>query len=416
MKITFAIRHAYGLGGTVKCTIDSANALAERGHDVTLLSLVRQRTEPRFPIHRKVSVRALWDRRRRSDGGETLSAKDKDLSQTPSATLVDGVNALKMPTASALYDVRLAKFLRRHRADVVIGTHVGINLLLARAENRRAAHLGQEHLYYSQYHRPVKAAIKEHYTGLDGVVTLTELDADDYRRALPELSGKLWTIPNSVPRNDLPRGETEAPFVMAAGRLAPGKRFNVLIRAFAALRQSHPEWRLRLYGDGPERRALEKTAADEGVLDRVDFMGTVAPLEAEWVKATVAVSASRMESFGLTLVEAMAAGTPLVSSNVEYGPMEFIEDGRNGILVEPDDPSALARALARTMDDPALRARLAAGGRETAARFEPAAVVDKLERLLEDLAGRARNTGILRPRGRFSRLFRPGAARDPLMP
>ncbi|MFC4337211.1 glycosyltransferase family 4 protein [Salininema proteolyticum] len=390
MRITFVIRNVYGVGGTIKTTVDSANALAERGHEVSVISLLRHRFRPQFRLSRNIAVKALWDIRSPWKGGEILSAADKALAATPSVAHVGGVDAMKLSESCGLLDERLTARLREHDADVVVGTHVGINLIMARVEDCASVYVGQEHLFYEQYPAPVKAAMRDHYPALDGHTTLTERDAEDFRRAMPEIADRVWAVPNSVPANEHPRQEEQPPFVMAAGRMARVKRFDDLLRAFALIAGRFPEWRLRLYGKGLRLPELEALAAELGIGDRVDFMGPVSPLDAEWAKASVAVSSSLHESFGLTLLEAMAAGTPLVATKVAHGPEEFIEDGRNGLLARPKDPASLADALARAMEDPALRKRLAENGREFARRFEPEAVLDRHARVFTELLERRR--------------------------
>ncbi|MFC4337212.1 glycosyltransferase family 4 protein [Salininema proteolyticum] len=396
MKITFLIRNAYGVGGTIKTTLHTANLLAERGHDITVASLWRHRKRPQFHVSENVRLFALMDLRDPAKGGEKLGRADRARASKPSKTLLDGVNAMKTEASSALIDRRLAEFLKRHEADVVVGTHAGINLLLSQAKKVRALRVGQEHMYYDQYKEPVKDEIRRVYPALDAFVVLTGLDADDYRSAVPELAEKLTVIPNSVDRNGHERREEDPPFVMAAGRLSPVKRYSHLIRAFAKIGAEFPEWRLRLYGNGRNREKLEDLAAETDVADRIDFMGAVSPIEAEWAKASLAVSTSKMESFGMSLIEAMAAGTPVVSTRVKYGPMDFIEDGHNGLLVEPGDIDALAERMAEAMRDSVLRKELSENGREVARRFEPEAVIHEHEALFRRLsAQRPRRSGSL---------------------
>ncbi|MFC4337213.1 glycosyltransferase family 4 protein [Salininema proteolyticum] len=402
MKITYVIRNVYGIGGTIKTTIDSANALADRGHEVSVVSLMRHRADPQFPVRPSVKVSALLDVRPPRKGGEVLRGKNKKLSQLKSKALCDGVDAMNMKENSALLDQRLERYLGRHDADVVVGTHAGINLVLAQMEERRQAVVGQEHMYYEQYRKPVQAAMRRVYPALDALVVLTELDAEDYRRALPAVADRMEAIPNSIPRNEHPREEADPPHIMAAGRLAPMKRYDVAIRAFAHVADRFPEWRLRIYGKGKQRDELEALAAELGVGGRVEFMGAVSPLDVEWAKATVALSSAWKEPFGLTLVEAMAAGTPLVSTEVKYGPMSFIEDGYNGLLAPPQDPEALGNALARVMEDETLRKHLSENGRAVAASFEP----DKVVAQHEDLFRRVAEANPPKPRpGLVARLF-----------
>ena len=184
----------------------------------------------------------------------------------------------------------------------------------------------------------------------------------------PSLSEALQ-IPSSVP------------IVFGSGRAMPYKGIEVLIDAARLLQQSgfrevHFAWA----GHGPALEQLRAKAAEAG-LHRFHFLGRREDVPALLASAAVAVVPSVWaEAFGLTVVEAMAAGTPLVASAIGGIP-ELIRPEETGLLVPPGDPAELAEAIRRLLDDSALRARLAAQGREDAlARFS-------LERTTGELAG-----------------------------
>jgi glycosyltransferase involved in cell wall biosynthesis len=133
---------------------------------------------------------------------------------------------------------------------------------------------------------------------------------------------------------------------------------------------------------GRERQRLQARIAGHGLGDRIRLMGGVAPLDDAWAEAAIAAVPSRFEAFGLVIVEAMAAGVPVLCTAVPHGPLAVVEDGENGLLVPAEDVGALAAGLERLMGDPGLRAKLADGGRATARRYEPDAVAGRHEALL----------------------------------
>ncbi len=178
----------------------------------------------------------------------------------------------------------------------------------------------------------------------------------------------------------VPHHEDE-PYVFALGRHVPQKGFDTLLEAMARLGAPGPEpagprpRRLLLAGDGPERPALEARARALGLADRVRFLGvTDRPTTAAlFAGADLFVLPSRHEPFGIVSLEAMAAGTPVVATRVG-GVAEIVADGTTGLLVAPEDPIALARAIERVGGDGALRHRLVAGGTSCAAEHDWSAI------------------------------------------
>jgi phosphatidylinositol alpha-mannosyltransferase/D-inositol-3-phosphate glycosyltransferase len=157
------------------------------------------------------------------------------------------------------------------------------------------------------------------------------------------------------------------PYVLGVGRLEAQKGFDVLVRAVARLERRDVD--VLLAGEGSQRRALETLAAAEGVADRVRCLGTMdrAATISLLRGATVVACPSRFEGLPLVCVEALAAARPVVGSTVNGIP-EIVRHEETGLLVPPDDPAALARALERLLAAPELAARLGARGREVVER------------------------------------------------
>jgi glycosyltransferase involved in cell wall biosynthesis len=159
----------------------------------------------------------------------------------------------------------------------------------------------------------------------------------------------------------------DAPVLGFVGRLRREKGLDVLIRALPAVVVSFPEVLLLVVGDGPDAEELHELAHREGVLDRVVWTGMCGRLET-WRLLTamdLAVVPSRFEGFGLAAAEAQAAGLPVVAAGVD-GLREVIVDGQTGLLVPPDDPSALAAAIVRLIGTPHEAFNLGRRGRKRA--------------------------------------------------
>ncbi len=174
---------------------------------------------------------------------------------------------------------------------------------------------------------------------------------------------------------------TNPPFILGIGRLSPEKNFGLLIRAFAIASKSRP-MRLVILGEGLERESLLTLARQLEIKDKVDLPGFVAePLQ--WLsEAALLVCPSKREGFGNVLVEAMAAGVPVISTDCPFGPREILENGRFGQLVPVDNVEAMAAAIIATLHD----AGDLAAARQQAFTFTEAKTVNAYVRLIEELS------------------------------
>jgi phosphatidylinositol alpha-mannosyltransferase len=226
---------------------------------------------------------------------------------------------------------------------------------------------------------------------LTATIAVSQAAASFVERAVPGLDPVV--IPNGVsvarfadaPRRDWPRGRR----IAWAHRLDPQKGFPVLVEAFRRLAFERADLLLSVGGDGTDRVAVEGLPAP--VRERVSMFGRVAHEEVPSLLAgaDVAVAAATgQESFGIALVEAMAAGVPVVATDIE-GYREVATDGVDALLVAPGDDVALAAAIARVLDDGDLAARLRAAGRDTAAAFDWNLVTDRIVERYRWALGRA---------------------------
>ncbi|MGP3737728.1 glycosyltransferase family 4 protein (plasmid) [Streptomyces sp. GDS52] len=380
MKISFLIHNAYGIGGTITTTFNLAAALTGR-HDVEIVSVLRHREHPHLTPHPGVRLRALVDlRRERDDPRHRRPAK-----VFPSAEY-------RYHQYSELTDQRIAECLEDIDADVIVGTRPGLNVHLALQAPQQVVRVGQEHLTLDNHPPRLRTALRRAYRRLDVLTTVTEADADAYRRKMRLPGVRVEALPNSVPDPELPPADGTAKLVIAAGRLVPVKRYDLIIEAFARVAAEYPEWQLRIYGKGEEQAGLRRLIESLGLWNNVFLMGAATPMEAEWVKGSIGVAASNFEPFGMTIVEAMRCGLPVVSTDCPYGPGEIIKDGVDGRLVPVGDAAALGAALLDLVRDDELRRRMGRAALDNARRYAPGPVVAQAERLVRDAVA-ARSAG-----------------------
>lgn len=380
MKISFLLHNAYGIGGTITTTYNLAQALAER-HEVEIVSVLRHRERPNFTLDPRVRLRPLVDLRHE---------KEHALHRRPARVFPRAEYRYRQ--YSELTDRRIGECLAAIDADVVIGTRPGLNVHLALQTPRHVARIGQEHLTLDNHSPRLRRALRRAYRRLDVVTTVTEADAAAYRRKMRLPGVRVEALPNSVPDPVLPAADGTAKVVVAAGRLVAVKRYDLLIEAFAVVAAAHPDWQLRIYGKGEEHDRLRHLVAELGLSNNVFLMGAAAPMEAEWVKGSIGAAASNFEPFGMTIVEAMRCGLPVVSTDCPHGPGEIIEDGVDGRLVPVGDREALGAALLELVRDDERRRRAGRAALENAQRFAPGPVVEQAEDLLTEAVS-ARRAG-----------------------
>lgn len=385
MKISFLIHSIYGIGGTIRGTLNLAEALAGR-HEVEIVSVLRHHDNPPYAIDPAIALVDLVDVRAGAPGNES----DDPAHREPSELIPR--REPRYGQYSRLTDDRIRAHYEASDADVVIATRPALVPAVGPYAPQNAVLIGQEHKSLRQHTAELVTELAPRLDVLDALVTLTAADADGWRERLPDPDTRVLHIPHGVPApTAAPAGLTERTVVAAAGRITREKQYDALLHAFARVVAVHPDWRLRLYGPGPDRERVRRVAHRLGLHNRVELMGSCTAMETEWVKGSVAVNTSRHEPFGIGLVEAMRCGLPVVATDCDHGPREIVTDGEQGFLVPVGDSTAVAAALLRLVGDEELRRRLGAAAAERAAEFDPAVIAGRYEELFTALGARQRH-------------------------
>ena len=352
----------YGLsgGGAQRRTLTLAHAFAARGHRVDLVVI---RSEG--PLLHEVSPLVR------------LVALDSRPSRLP-----DWLNRRSLRVAANIG--ALAAYLRRERPDILLSaaSHVNLAALWARRLSRVPVPLvvrASNHLSRSSFttERPPRLLgwwlARACYPWADAVIAVSDGVAEDIARLTKMPRERITTIYNPTVTEEMKamaRAPLDHPWlvpgappvILGAGRFVAQKDFPTLLRAFARVRAVRPA-RLVILGEGKKRRRLEALARKLRVAEDLALPGYVDNAPAWMGRASIFVLSSAWEGLPGVLIEAMACGCPVASTDCPSGPSEILDHGAYGPLVPVGDEGAMARAILSVLGDPpepsTLRARAA---------------------------------------------------------
>ena len=274
---------------------------------------------------------------------------------------------------------------------VIICVQVFAMEWIAQADTRGIPVIGMSHESYAASMASTRGArVKKFYANLPRFVALTEQDAQDW--TTKGGMNNAAAMPNPLPIPATGGADPEAHVCVGLGRLSQEKGFDLLLEAWSYTMRARPEsdWRLKIYGDGPDRAALEAQAKSLGIAASVSFEGSTNQVPESLRSGSVFVSASRAEGFPMTLLEALACGLPCVAFDCAPGVREILrgdqaaeqsETTENGALVSLGNTEAFAAQLGKLIDDPALRATLAKAAPDSVARYAPDVIAQRWARL-----------------------------------
>lgn len=395
MKIAFYIEKFLQVkgGGAERSLAELMNEMCHRGHDVTLI--VREletsaEADPFYALHPKIQICNLC----RSAPGKSsvVSTLDTHDDVNPFHKMLARLNRSlrkrfgSMPLHNVLEDISaelIVVFLVSHFTFVSRAVaSMDIPLLLCH-RNDPAAQL--EELTNKRSYR---------FTGLKDAyarATMVAVQLDSYKKGLPpEVQEKTIVIPNvcnisavtALPDTHSKKED----LIVSVGRLAPVKNHFLLISAFAKIAHRHPSWSVEIYGDGPERTALQALIDREGVGHRVHLKGTVNHINSVYQQARIFAFPSYYEGFSRALSEAMAHKLPSVCLRECTFSRDVMEQSKGGILVK-DVVEDYGTALEELISKPELRQKMGCSGHEYISAFSPSAIYTTWESAFFEAVG-----------------------------
>lgn len=366
-------------GGVERCQWRLAQEYANRGFRVDVVTLCGPSSRTAVTPH-GIRVVPL-------DKGGMLLARLTTIRNDPLGILhlLRPLLLIGRPSGRLRYLAPLKNYLEAENPDLFIsaGTYENLVVLLAhRASRTRTRVLVSERNTLSQVlvhrghdrswrWRHLPPLLSRYYAEARKVIAISRGVADDLRTVLKLDSNDINVIYNPVIDQDIAHRARQPvdhpwltdhaiPVILSVGRFREQKDFPTLLKAFALAREQRP-LRLVILGDGPERQVMEQLADELGISSDVDMPGFDRNPYGYMASASLLVLSSRYEGFGNVLVEALACGCQVVSTDCPSGPGEILERGHFGGLVPVGQPELMAEAVLRALDNPVskeiLRAR-----------------------------------------------------------
>ena len=179
--------------------------------------------------------------------------------------------------------------------------------------------------------------------------------------------------------------------VIAVGRFVYQKNFEALIEIWHDVYKIHPDWKLRIVGEGALRKKYEQLIASLGLTESVELPGYSSDVASEMMKASIYAMTSQYEGFGLVLLEAQSCGLPIVSYDLPYGPAEIVTNNKDGFIVANKDKKAFADALNTLIENAELREKMGCNATKNVERFAPDRIINQWLKKYRELLDGCKN-------------------------
>lgn len=345
-------------GGAERIVSMMANYWAEKREEVTIITL-EGKEKDFYSLHPRVKRIALNLMR---DSNNWLQAVTNNFKR---------IKAIRSAIVTARPDITISSMDKTNVITILSMLNLGLPLIVYEHTEPTKAHLSKVWQLLRRIFYPFA----------DAVVIQTKNAESWARKFVP--GKKVYRIPNPVKKPDCFKPEVlkSSHRVVGMGRLNKVKGFDLLIKAYAKIEKSHPDWVLIIIGEGEERKNLERLIEKLELQKKVILTGQIPEPTEFFFQADLFVLSSRYEGFSNALIEALACGIPVISFDCPSGPREIVRDQVDGILVSPEDVDALASAMDCLMSDDNKRKEMALRAPAVLERFG----LEKIMRLWENL-------------------------------
>lgn len=327
--IVFLIDGLLNSGGTERLTVLTANNLALSGYNIHIITL-RESSKYFFKVNHTVNVSSL------------AFCKKRNYFLT-----------------KILYIKEIRGYLKEISADCI----VAVDSLLSVYSIPASMGLKTYHITWEQFNfdinlgmrlRDVSRFLSSFFSSK--IIVLTNRDKLKWLKKYHWSSNKIHVIfnPSFINVTDKKYSD-DSKIILAVGRLAYQKGFDLLIKNWAEICNDYQGWKLRIIGSGNDELYLKELAKTLDVDEKVEFAGQISNISDEYNKASFFCMSSRFEGIGLVLIEAQACGLPLIAYDCDCGPSEVIKNSENGYLIPAFNDAAYKNAMRKMIENPSLR-------------------------------------------------------------
>lgn len=373
MKVVYCINGAYNSGGMERVLMNKANYLADvLGYEVLIVTTDRKGRIPFFTFSSNIRIIDL--------GINYINDKNNPL----------WIRLLKKQRKLFIHRKRLEALLKKERPDICISMFdmdAGFLYKIKDGSKKVLEYHFSKNAKIIEATNPIvqwaqKLRIQrwtEMVQKYNYFVVLTEED----KEAWGNLSN-IVVIPNALSSFPTEIASLNEKTVLSVGRISYQKGFDRLIKAWEIVHKSHPEWKLRIRGNGNKEQLLQQIATLE-LDDSIQILPATSEIDTEYLNSSIYVMSSRYEGFPMVLLEAMSYGLPIASFSCPCGPKDIITHGIDGLLCEDGDIEELARTILLLIEDRSLREKIGRAAKQRSLDFSAEKIMKMWENLFVEL-------------------------------
>lgn len=372
MRIVYNLIGTFNSGGMERIIIAKANAFAEMGYEVAIVTTDQKGRKPFYPLHTNVQTFDL-DVNYSINNGQLLR------------------KVVCYPFKQLKHKKRLKVLLSTLDPDIVISSY-GNEITILHQIPTRAKKILEIHFCKNfrllqnkkflwrfintlRYKKEAKLIPK-----FDKFVVLTQEDKGYWGNMR-----NIEVIPNFITNLPKQKAALDKKVCIAIGRLTYQKGFDYLIKIWGIIHAQCPDWKLEIYGNGELREDLQSLIQELHLTDSIKLRPSTSNIDEVYNNSSVLLMTSRYEGLPMVLLEAMAHGLPVVSYTYKCGPKDLVEDGKNGVLVQYGDVAGFASKAADLLKNPQKIKQMGENAFHTAANYSKERIISKWIELFETL-------------------------------